>query len=299
MRDDFAVFIMVYGRPENMWTLNTLRDCGYTGKVFFVADDTDKSLPGYRKKYGDDLIVFDKRKAAELYDSGDNTGDLRSTLYSANTIPRLAKERGLRYFAIMCDDYHFINRNFDHQGSYNKSPVSISNLDGIVDSLLSFLECTGAKTIAMAQGGDFIGGAAAGNARPMLLRKAMNTFFCSVDNPIEFVGRLNEDVTTYVRGGNVGDLFFTTTELAIKQKPTQSQSGGLTDAYLDSGTYTKSFFSVMYNPSCVRVSVMGETNRRIHHRVSWNNAVPKIINERHRVGIGRINSLDTGYNVTR
>ena len=52
--------------------------------------------------------------------------------------------------------------------------------------------------------------------------------------------------------------------------------------YLDSGTYIKSFFSVMYAPSCVRVSAMGDKHKRLHHRVSWKNAAPHIIKEKHK-----------------
>ena len=51
----------------------------------------------------------------------------------------------------------------------------------------------------------------------------------------------------------------------------------LNNVYLDEGTYIKSFFSVMYNPSCVKVKEMGESHKRIHHVIHWNNAVPKII----------------------
>jgi len=56
----------------------------------------------------------------------------------------------------------------------------------------------------------------------------------------------------------------------------------LTDLYQKYGTYTKSFFSVMYNPSSVRISEIGQTNKRIHHKIKWNNAVPKILNQRHK-----------------
>ena len=60
--------------------------------------------------------------------------------------------------------------------------------------------------------------------------------------------------------------------------------GGWTEFYLEMGTYVKSFYSVMYNPSCVKVAEMGDKHKRIHHKVIWNNAVPKIIsNENDRV----------------
>lgn len=53
--------------------------------------------------------------------------------------------------------------------------------------------------------------------------------------------------------------------------------GGLTDAYLDSGTYVKSFYSVIAVPNCVKISAMGSKDLRIHHKVDWNKAVPKLL----------------------
>ena len=101
---DFAVFIMVHGRPDKMWTLKTLRKQGYTGKVFLVGDNLDTTINEYKTKYGDELIVFDKIKASKNVDSGDNTGDMRSTLFAVNTIFDIAKEKKIKHFFIMCDD---------------------------------------------------------------------------------------------------------------------------------------------------------------------------------------------------
>ncbi len=49
---DFAVFIMVHGRPEKMWTYHTLRKCGYTGKIFLIADSLDETRHRYKEIYG-------------------------------------------------------------------------------------------------------------------------------------------------------------------------------------------------------------------------------------------------------
>ena len=65
----------------------------------------------------------------------------------------------------------------------------------------------------------------------------------------------------------------------MDQKRTQTNPGGMTDLYLDAGTYVKSFYSVMYAPSCVTIRDMGRINRRLHHRVDWNAAAPKILPE--------------------
>lgn len=272
MENNFAVFIMVHGRPDKMWTYKTLRDCGYTGKIFLVADNLDKTLDGYKEKYGDQVLVFDKVGASKEMDSGDNTGDLRSTLYAANKIFDLAKENGIKYFYIMCDDYYYFGYR------YITGARKIKNLDRVFEIMVDFYKATNIKTIAFSQGGDHIGGFSG----IMLKRKAMNSFLCSTDRPFKFMGRMNEDVTTYVNLGSKGDLFLTFTNLQLDQKDTQAEKKGLSELYIDNGTYTKSFFSVMYNPSNVKVSMMNANNPRIHHIVKWGNTTPMIIDPKHK-----------------
>jgi hypothetical protein len=268
---DFAVFIMVYGRPEKNWTYDTLKKCGYSGKIYLVGDNTDSTIEGYKLKYGEELLVFDKKEVAKKYDAGDNSGDLRSTMYSANTIFELAKENGVKYFCLMCDDYYYFGYRYDTGARI------IKNLDAVFDSIVEFYKSTNIKTIAFSQGGDHIGG-----FNSTFRRKAMNSFFCSTDRPFEFMGRLNEDVTTYVNLGGKGDIFCTFPFVQLDQKDTQKSKSGLTDVYLDNGTYVKSFFSVMYNPSCVKVSVMNANNKRIHHSIKWVNTTPMIVSDKYK-----------------
>ena len=283
MRSDFAIFIMVYGRPEKAWTYNSLRKQGYTGKIFLVADDTDEKRFEYKKIYKENLLIFNKIEASKKMDAGDNTGDLRSTLFSANTIPELAKEKGLKYFFIMCDDYTAFYHNFkEKDGAYEFSKTRIHNLDKIFNGMIKFYEKTPVTTLCLSQGGDFMGGHKGSNAEVKILRKSMNSFLCSTERPFKFMGRLNEDATTYVRLGSVGVLFMTITNVMLVQTAHQQETSGLTDVYLDYGTYVKSFFSVMYNPSSVKIKTMGSKNFRIHHRVKWNNAVPKILSEKYK-----------------
>ena len=110
----------------------------------------------------------------------------------------------------------------------------------------------------------------------------MNSFFCKTDRRFEFIGSINEDVNAYVTLGQKGDLFFTVAEASLDQQDTQQNKGGLTDIYLDLGTYIKSFYSVVCSPSCVRVISMGCTHRRIHHKINWNNCCPKIIDKKYK-----------------
>lgn len=288
--EGFAIFIMVHGRPNKDWTYRTLRRNGYTGKIYLVGDNLDETIDEYKKvwnpilsKHGNELIVFDKEKAREGLDAGDNSGDLRSTLYSSNKIRDLAKERNLDYYMIMCDDYDGFRFRFDDLDNYNTSK-NCRSLDKVIGSMLKLMKSSEQiTTIAFAQGGDFVGGAGSAMAKNKTMRrKAMNSFLCSTKRPFKFMGRMNEDVTTYVNLGGRGYLFFTIPQLCIDQMGTQQESGGLTDLYKAYGTYVKSFFSIMYNPSCVRLGILGKNHKRIHHKIMWKNAVPKLLSQDHK-----------------
>jgi hypothetical protein len=54
----------------------------------------------------------------------------------------------------------------------------------------------------------------------------------------------------------------------------------MSEMYLDSGTYIKSFYTVMYQPSSVKVEIMrSHHDERLHHAIDWDCTVPCIISE--------------------
>lgn len=284
MKNDFAVFILTHGRAENVITYKTLREYGYTGKIYLMVDDEDKQADKYKEIYKDQVIVFSKQEAIDMTDSGDNFGKRNSVVYARNYNFIVAKKLGLKYFLQLDDDYSTFVYTFDNKKNYLSSRPKIKNLDSVIDAMLKFYIASGAKTIAMSQGGDFIGGEGSNvsklHSMGKFARKAMNSFFCSTERPFKFMGRINEDVNAYVQLGLQGNLFITVPRIRLEQIQTQANSGGLTDIYLDLGTYVKSFYSVMYAPSCVKITEMGVSHRRLHHQVKWKNAVPMILSER-------------------
>ena len=50
MNNDFCIFILTHGRPDNLITLNTLKQCGYTGNYYLVIDNEDKRANEYFEK---------------------------------------------------------------------------------------------------------------------------------------------------------------------------------------------------------------------------------------------------------
>ncbi len=279
--DSFAVFILTHGRPDKVVTYNTLRKQGYTGDVYIVIDNEDKAADRYRQVYGDKVIVFDKADIAARFDEGDNFNDRRAVFYARNACFDIACGLGVDYFLQLDDDYTAFVYKFDARLMYKEQRVK--NLDRLLALVLDYYKSIPATTIAFAQNGDFLGGKDSGDAKALWMkRKAMNTFFCSVSRPFSFVGRVNEDVNSYVRLGNAGMLFLSVYNAAIIQMQTQHSTGGMTEMYLDGGTFIKSFYTVMYAPSCTKVHQIGNDHPRIHHKIAWNKAVPCIVAERHR-----------------
>lgn len=282
IRNDFCVFILSYGRPDNLLTLDTLQKENYTGQYYIVCDDEDDTLAEYIEKFGQDkVLIFNKEEIAKTFDEFDNSGDRRTVVYARNYCFKAAKELGIKYFLQLDDDYYQFLIRYDKNGVFRHR--YITDLDRLFEIFIQYLEKTPATAIAMGQGGDFIGGDGKNRKGIPISRKLMNTHFCCTDRPFQFIGKINEDVVTPVNLGSKGHLFLTIPVVAINQTGTQESVKGLTDFYLENGTYIKSFYPILCNPSSVKISVIrGQSHSRIHHKVLWRYTVPVIIDEKWR-----------------
>jgi hypothetical protein len=273
MENNFAVFILTHGRPDNVKTYTTLKKCGYTGPIYFIVDNEDKHINNYQKNYGiDNVKIFDKKLMADEIDEGNNFDNRKVIIHARNASFKIAKEIGVKYFVQMDDDYYYFGYR------YETGAKIIKNLDNVFNIMLDFYKSVDIKSIAFSQGGDHIGGFSG----IKLKRKCMNSFFCSTDRPFQFIGSINEDVNTYTTLGSRGDVFFTFTNIQLDQKDTQSNNGGMTDEYALTGTYVKSFHSVMMQPSSVKASMMNSNNKRIHHSIKWINTTPMILSNQYK-----------------
>lgn len=275
---NFAVFVLTYGRHDRVYTYENLKRGGYTGKIYLLCSTDDKELPKYKEKYGDDVIVFNKQDYKGTFDIGDNFEKDNVVVFARNANFEIAKKMGLDYFLQLDDDYNI----FEYKIRTSEILLGrrIKNLDSIFNLFIEFLENTNVTSIAFAQGGDFIGG----KENPIFdsitnKRKLMNCFFNSTKRPYQFYGRINEDVNCYIANGKTGTIFLTHPNISITQHQTQANAGGLTEFYLDGGTYVKSFYTILFNPSAVKVKTMGASYHRLHHSIKWSNAVPFIIRE--------------------
>lgn len=284
MTDDYCIFILSHKRPDAVKTVNTIQRHGYTGDWYIVVDHQD-GIEEYEENYGEDRVIYvDKDEALPELDRGDNF-DIRGTpLYTRFQLWDLADDLGYDYFMMLDDDYEYFKYRFNEGREYDCQKVD--DLNRYIENGIEYLDRAELDTVTMAQGGDFIGGSESRMAekiRPS--RKAMNTFLCRTDSKYDFRGVLNDDVNTYIRAQQLGKLFLTVNFVSVDQEQTQQDDGGLTDTYLEHGTYTKSFYTILYSPSCTSLSKLHDrADSRVHHRISWNNAVPKIVPESTKEG---------------
>jgi len=285
MDDNFCIFILSHGRPDRVVTLRTMKEMGYTGKWFIIVDNEDKTIDKYIENFGNDkILIFDKLAMSKIFDTMDIEDNRKTIVYARNYCFEAAKQLGIEYFIELDDDYRSIECRFNTKGEF--SQANKLNLDMITGYLLDYYKSTTITCLAIAQNGDFIGGGGV-NGNPfcnnlMIKRKAMNFLLCSTLRPFQFIGRINEDVNTYALLGSQGKLFITINVLSLKQNDTQQSKGGMTDVYMDSGTYVKSFYTVIAHPSSVKISLLGETKHRIHHRIKWKYTIPCILSEKYK-----------------
>lgn len=280
--NNFAVFILTNNRADKVFTYKSLRKHGYTGKIVLLIDDEDPQYDRYHELFDDQVKVFNKKEWIKRTDSGDNFKTNRGVIYARNANFAIAKEMGLDYFMQYDDDYtHYRYHRDENNEIIKKGTFYIGNLDRVFELMLNYFKTIPSKCITMAQAGDFMGGMESG-MHYTVKRKIMNSFLFDVNKPIEFLGRINEDLTTSVVLGHRGELLFTIPLISLTQKPTQQNKGGMTELYLDQGTYVKSFYSVMYQPSAVCVAMMGRSHKRLHHRVSWKNTSSCVIRQEYK-----------------
>ena len=204
--------------------------------------------------------------------------DRRIGVFARNFIQDEAKRLGYKFHLQLDDDVHGFGYRFVQDGRLRC--VKCNRLDEVFEGMVQMMKESPITSLSFGLSSYYLGGAENSNVKEGMIRKTMTTFLMRADDLQYFHMRMNDDITTSLINGMRGKLYYTYMPVMVYVDPTQVQHGGMTDIYKKNGTYRKSFYSVMCCPSCVKVSAMGITEYRIHHEISWNNAVPKLLSER-------------------
>ena len=276
----FAVFILSHGRAKTICTYRALRRCGYTGDLYVVIDNEDSDEVEYRRKFGDDIIQFDKRDYVAKTDLGDTDNDRRIGVFARNFIQDKAKEMGYQYHLQLDDDIHGFAVRKVIDGKLATTPIR--NMDRVLEAMCQFMDDTPTTALSFGLAMYYVGGPASRQWKQQMLHKTMTTFLMRADHIEYFHMRMNDDITTSALNVSRGMIYYTYMPLMVEVDGTQEQKGGMTDIYVDNGTYRKSFYTVMALPSCSYVATMGLSYERIHHEVRWANCAPKVLSEGYR-----------------
>lgn len=277
MMSDFAIFILTYGRPNKQKTLNTLKKLKVKYPIYLICSDDDPKLGEYKEKYKDKVVVFNKDNAVKEMgiDLMDNFGNKKAIIYARNYNFIIAEKLGYRYFWQLDDDYS----KFYFADFKNQRWVTMKNINSVLEECIQYYkDISPLLGLSFSQGGDFLGGLTKDKMR--VKRKCMNSFFCDTQRPFLFRGTINEDVNFYSGNGARDGICMQIHNIKLNQEQTQKSSGGMTDSYLNGGTYAKSFYSVISNPIAVRIDLMGDNHLRLHHKIDYNKICPKIIREK-------------------
>ena len=99
--------ICTHGRPYKQLTLQTLRNSGYTGKIYLIVDNEDDTVPelaDVAETYNAEIKMFDKEYYFQTVDKGTNDNHRACILYAKGFCEDFAKYLGLDAFIIADDD---------------------------------------------------------------------------------------------------------------------------------------------------------------------------------------------------
>ena len=277
MRNDTAIFIITHQRADKQLTLKMLKQLGYSGKVYLVVDDMDCQLQEYRKRYGDNILVFSKKKYAEKVDTHINKFRMSSAVFARNACIDMAKEMGLNFYFVCDDD---IKCTYVKDGKTGKMVThKITDIEAVLSKLVGFMENTRIHAVAFADNGAYIGGINQDvrNGVKYVLTKFM---LYRTDDPVIYESIMWEDQASCYRDLGVGKIDFSIMFLSAATPPNEKSAGGCADMYRASTDYANSFMVLMARPDCVKIVPGKEGECRM--RTKQTALHPMILHEKYR-----------------
>lgn len=277
MFEDFALFFICHNKVNFETYKTVIETYKYSGPWYIILDDKDKHIEEFKNKYGEEHVkIFSKTEIWKKIDMMDNFTYDSVITFARNACFDIAEEIGVKYFLTLDDDYDSFRFRLPHKAS---CPLKWGYFDKVVQLYLDYYKKNkNIWVMAFCQGSDL-----SAISEGKVLRKAMNGLFFSTDRRVWFKGHLNEDVTTYTKYNNLGCLFLTLPTIQLNQMPTQT-GGGISGVYEKYGTYTKTFYSVMMNPTFIKVSTFTKGFRmskfRIHHKIDSEHGYAQVISSR-------------------
>lgn len=262
-----GVLVLSYRRPRGVRTLGFLRRYGYTGDWRIVCSDDDPTLGEYYSVHSRGRVIPFRRATIEcdycdLLPFDDER--YRSVLPARVVAWDVADALGWKRFALFDDDYDSIQLSSSFSSrrySLHRIPYFLDRLSELfwrwLESMPSFV-----LGLSMGQTGD------RSYHRLAFKRKAMQSFYLLSSRRFDWVGRCNEDVSTFFLEQFRGGIFLQANWLLMHQGRTAQRPGGSTDLYTSLGDWVfKAMYSVIQWPGHIRTGYSGSVGR-VHHWIA-------------------------------
>ncbi len=270
------LFIPSYHRPDNLKTVKYFVGKGYLAKLIHVfldseADDVEEYEESC-KQFGCNLHIFDMEEARARYDyvhrpsvSRRSAGQARNMFYD------FAKKEGISFYMVQDDDTN--GMEIRPHCKY----LRLAEFEEIVYAFVLAKEFMQRKKIGcfgLSQTGDMFG-----ITHELIRKKVMNVTF--IDTRFMYRGERgvqDNDTSQYVSIMNEG--FFTGSAaggLVLKQTPSATAKGGLTDLYHECKLLNKSLVTVIQYPSAIIAERQVMNGGALHHKINYRYLMPKIL----------------------
>ena len=284
MRDDFAVFITSYNNPNNITTIDSLLNAGYTGDWYVIIEDNDPQLEAYKEKIPEDkLLLYNKKEQIKYYDTCDNFNILNTHTNSINLPSYFAKKMGYKYYYNAEDDYKGYFLKYKQKDKAFLKPLK--NINMAFDMLIDLLNLND-KIICLSfdriMKHNSIGIHDYWNDN-IFKYFNYNGWICDVDKEFKFRGTVSEDVIVILDYYKKGYITFTILPIKNehiwyydKKKSEITGSGNdlVNMSVLDRENYY--FYIFMTNPAGTKLVY----ENRLDIKYIKSKLVPKIIDER-------------------
>lgn len=273
-----TLYIISKGRPQCR-TAETMERIRYPGEWRIVCGNNDETLPQYKERWGERVIVFDWYDEITRTDPMDNFGfaDVPSGACPVrNVTSRISWERGENRHWQFDDDYI----SFSAWSAKLKKNRPIKDGAALYEHMLKIAEF-GHK--ARLQNVGFVQDAM--EAHPAVRYTIAPRVFNAHNLPsdpalfVPWVGRMNDDIINAVNIWRRGGYEMSLRYLHVKFANTQSEAGGMTDLYQSDGTARKTAYGILAAPSAVKLVYRFG---RYHHNTSWVKLRPKLLEEKWR-----------------
>lgn len=278
---NFAVFITTHERVERVKTFDTLRKCGYTGKIYIVVDNEDKQLQRYLNRF-QDVLVYNKELQFKHTDKVIETEQRASVTYPRNAVEAYAKHFKLDAFMVCDDDISNLRYRWV-EGDTVRSLAMNGGLDRVLDLYSEFIVAHDIAVTSFVHMLFYMSGVHGLDKRITEQREIIQVFIRNTKFDMDWKGVMRQDMLTNTLTSKTGYLWWALPFITYDAEPmneTGSNEGGMKETYDNINEYQRSFLGVITTPSCLKI---GCANGRI--KMSWNKATayPMIVSSRYKI----------------